>query len=206
MKPRKPGSHNAKTAAIAKRPADPPRRAVFLDRDGTICEEMGYLNHLRRFSVLRNAQIAVRSLNFKNIPVVVVTNQSGIARGFFPESLVHQVHDRMNASLRRLGAHVDAIYYCPHQKNDGCKCRKPQPGMLRQAAREHNLQLKGSWVVSDRYADLQMAHRVGGHGALVMTGYGRGEYTWNRKKWPRQPEVVAEDLAEAVAAILRRWK
>jgi len=183
-----------------------PRRAVFLDRDGTICEEAGYMNHLRRFAVLRHAPLAIRSLNAKDIPVIVVTNQSGVSRGFFPEALVGQIHDRMIASLRRWGAHVDGIYYCPHQKKDKCKCRKPNPGMLRQAAREHHLQLQGSWVVSDRYADLQMAHAVGGYGALVLTGYGRGEYTWNRKKWPRSPEVVAEDLAAAVAAILRRWK
>ena len=203
MTPPKPSS--SKTSLVRRR-TDPPRRAIFLDRDGTICEEMGYMNHIRRFALLRNAPPAIRELNRREIPVIVVTNQSGVARGFFPEALVAQVHERMHAVLRRWGARVDGVYYCPHIKQDGCACRKPLPGMLRRAAREHNLQLKGSWVVSDRYADVQMAQSVGGHGALVLTGYGRGEYEWNRKKWRRQPDVVAEDLAEAVAVILRRWK
>lgn len=205
MKPPKRGSPKSATPA-GKRPPDARRRAIFLDRDGTICEEMGYMNHLRRFSVLRGAAQAIRALNIKDIPVIVVTNQSGVSRGFFPEALVHQVHERLRVSLLRWGAHVDGIYYCPHQKRHGCTCRKPLPGMMRRAAREHHLHLKGSWVVSDRYDDVKMAHSVGGRGALVMTGYGRGEYKWNRKKWPRPPDVVAEDLAAALAAILRRWK
>lgn len=205
MKPRKRGSPNSRTAHAKPQRAQL-RRAVFLDRDGTICEEMGYMNHVRRFTVLRGAREAIRSLNFKRIPVIVVTNQSGVSRGFFPEALVHEVHQKLAASLLRRGAHIDGIYYCPHKKEDRCKCRKPLPGMVQRAARAHRLQLKGSWLVSDRYADLHMAHAVGAHTALVMTGYGRGEYSWNRKKWPRKPDVVAEDLAHAVAAILRRWK
>lgn len=205
MKPPKRGSpRSAKPSG--KRLRETPQPAIFLDRDGTICEEMGYMNHLRRFSVLRGAAPAIRNLNLKGIPVIVVTNQSGVSRGYFPESLVHQVHERLRVTLRRWGARVDGIYFCPHYKRHRCACRKPLPGMLRRAAREHHLQLKGSWVVSDRYDDVKMAHRVGGRGALVMTGYGRGEYTWNRKKWPRPPDVVAEDLAAALAAILRRWK
>lgn len=205
MKPRKSGSHKSAQRPGASAASTPPRRAVFLDRDGAICEEMGYLNHLRRFAMLRGSAAAIRELNRKGIPVIVVTNQSGVARGFFPESLVHQVNDRMESRLMHRGAHVEGIYYCPHVKADRCKCRKPLTGMMERAAREHNLQLPGSWVVSDRYADVQMAHAAGGHGALVLSGYGRGEYTWNRKKWPRQPEVVAEDLAAAVRVILRKW-
>ncbi|MBI3404048.1 MAG: HAD family hydrolase [Acidobacteria bacterium] len=204
MKPPKRGSLKPRRAPAGAR-NETPRRAVFLDRDGTICEEMGYMNHLRRFSVLSGSREAIRALNNKGVPVIVVTNQSGVSRGFFPETLVHQVHERMKVSLLRRGAYVDGIYYCPHKKGDGCKCRKPLTGMIEQAAREHNLRLKGSWVVSDRYADLQMGHAVGAHSALVMTGYGRGEYTWNRKKWRRQPDVVAEDLGEVVRAILKRW-
>jgi D-glycero-D-manno-heptose 1,7-bisphosphate phosphatase len=179
---------------------------VFLDRDGTICEEVGYMNHLRRFRVLPGAARAIRRLNRQGIPVIVVTNQSGVARGFFPETLIHEVHEKLKVKLWGHWAAVDGIYYCPHKSADRCPCRKPLPGMLLRAAREHHVQLKGSWVVSDRYADLHMAHSVGAHSALVMTGYGRGEYQWNRKKWPRQPDVLAEDLAHAVPIILRRWK
>jgi len=180
-----------------------PRPAVFLDRDGTIAEEMGYMNHLSRFRVFPFAAAAIRRLNQAHWPVIVVTNQSGVARGFFPEELVRQVHERLRTELARGGGQLDGIYYCPHQPGDGCACRKPKPGMLERAASEHDVSLAGSWVVSDRYDDVRMAHAVGARGILVLTGYGRGEYDWNRGRWPRQPDYVAEDLSRAVDVILK---
>lgn len=203
MKRRKTGSAKPVNNELEGTPL---RRAVFLDRDGTICEEVGYLNHERRFRLLPGVCAAIRRLNDCGIPVIVVTNQSGVARGHFPEKLVHQVHDLLVASLRRRGAYVDGIYYCPHKKDDGCKCRKPLPGMLQRAAREHNLELKGSWVVGDRYGDVQLAHGAGARGAMVLSGYGRGEYTWKSSTWKRKPDIVVENLADAVDVILRRWK
>ncbi len=179
------------------------RRAVFLDRDGTICEEMGYLNHISRFQMYPFAAAAIRRLNQAGVPVVVVTNQSGVARGIFPESLVHRVHEKMTAELAAAGARVDGFYFCPHRTEDACGCRKPHPGMLERAAREHALELAGSYVVGDRYDDFEMAQRVGGRGILVLTGYGRGEYELHRDTWPRQPDHVVEDLAEAVELILK---
>ena len=178
------------------------RRAVFLDRDGTITEEMGYLNHLSRFRLFPFAAAAICRLNDAGIPVVVVTNQSGVARGFFPEEFVARVHERMTGELAAGGARVDAIYYCPHDTNEKCGCRKPQLGMLERAAREHNLALAGSYVVSDRLSDLEMARRIGGRSILVLTGYGRGEHEWNRARWPGLPDFVAEDLREAIRLIL----
>jgi D-glycero-D-manno-heptose 1,7-bisphosphate phosphatase len=180
----------------------PLRRAVFLDRDGTISEEMGYVNHADRLRIFPYAAAAIRRLNEAQIPVIVVTNQSGVARDIFPESLVHQVHEKMIAELAGGGARVDAIYFCPHKAEDACECRKPNPGLLERAAREHALDLAASWVVGDRYADLEMAHAAGGRGILVMTGYGRGEYELHHAKWPRQPDALAEDLTEAVRRIL----
>jgi D-glycero-D-manno-heptose 1,7-bisphosphate phosphatase len=179
------------------------RRAVFLDRDGTIAEEVGYANHLSRFVVYPFAARAIRKLNAEGVPVVVVTNQSGVARGFFPESLVEQMHDKMSAELAAGGAHVDAIYYCPHIREDACSCRKPLPGMLERAAREHDLNVRGSFVVSDRYNDIRMGQENGCRSILVLTGYGRGEYEWNRASWPRQPDHVVENLADAVDIILQ---
>jgi len=178
------------------------RRAVFLDRDGTICEEMGYVNHIDRLRIFPDAAEAIRRLNEAQIPVVVITNQSGIARGIFPESLVHQIHKKMIAQLASGGAWIDAIYFCPHKKDDACVCRKPNPGLLERAAREHGLDLPASWVVGDRYADVEMAHRAGARGILVMTGYGRGEYELHRAKWPRQPDALADDLTKAVYLIV----
>jgi D-glycero-D-manno-heptose 1,7-bisphosphate phosphatase len=181
----------------------PKRLAVFLDRDGTIAEEIGYLNHLSRFQMYPFSAAAIRRLNDAGLPVVVVTNQSGVARGFFPEELVHRVHERMIAELAAGGARLDAIYFCPHSSADDCACRKPRPGMLVRAAREHRLDLRGSWMVGDRYADLEMAHAVGSRSILVLSGYGRGEYEWNRSNWKRQPGHVVENLEKAVEIILK---
>ena len=182
------------------------RRAVFLDRDGTICEEMGYVNHISRFQMFPFAAAAIRRFNQAGLPVIVVTNQSGVARGVFPESLVHRVHEKMIAELAAAGARVDAVYFCPHATEDACGCRKPHPGMLERAAREHALALHGCYVVGDRYADLEMAHQVGGRGILVLTGYGRGEYELHRGHWPRQPCGVAENLSIAADLILEELR
>ena len=182
--------------------ARPLRRAAFLDRDGTICEEMGYVNHVDRLQIFPFAAAAIRQLNEAQVPVIVVTNQSGVARDIFPESLVHQVHQKMIAELSAGGARVDAIYFCPHKTEDACECRKPNPGLLERAAGDHALNLSSSWVVGDRYADLEMGHAAGARGILVMTGYGRGEYELHHTRWARQPDALAENLTEAVRRIL----
>jgi D-glycero-D-manno-heptose 1,7-bisphosphate phosphatase len=182
------------------------RRAVFLDRDGTILDEVGYLNHMSRFRMLPGAPQAIRRLNLAGIPVIVVTNQSGIARGFYPEELVHRVHEKMIFELAAAGAHVDGIYFCPHGSESKCECRKPFPGMLQQAAREHGLALEGSGLVSDRHDDIAMGEAARCRTVLVMTGYGRGEYEWNRDRWKRQPDFLAEDIGQAVEILLREMK
>jgi len=176
---------------------------VFLDRDGTVAEEVGYLNHISRFRLLGGVAPAIRRLNQASLPVVVITNQSGVGRGYFPESLVGQVHQRMAEELKREGARVDGVYYCPHVSSDGCVCRKPRTGMLDAAARDLGLDLGRSFVVGDRRADLELAERAGARSVLVRTGYGEGELAWHASKWPRQPDFVAADLAEAVDWILK---
>ena len=179
------------------------RPAVFLDRDGTICEEMGYLNHISRLRVFPFAADAIARLNRAGLPVVVVTNQSGVARGIFPESLVAQVQAKIEARLAAGGAHIDAFYYCPHVKEQGCECRKPLTGMLERAAREHGLDLGRSVVVGDRYVDVAMAHAAGALGLLVKSGFGMGDYEYHSAAWPKQPDAVLEDLSEATDWILR---
>lgn len=178
------------------------RPAVFLDRDGTICEEVGYLNHISRLQIFPFAAAAVRRLNDAQVPVIVVSNQSGISRGIVPESLVNETHRRITQELARHGARLNGFYYCPHARQDQCNCRKPLPGLLEQAAREHGVDVQKSFVVGDRYVDVELAHRAGARGVLVLTGYGRGEYELHRAGWPRQPDYVAENLGEAVEQIL----
>jgi len=182
------------------------RPAVFLDRDGTIAEEVGYLDHLSRFRMFPFVGQAIRQFNGAKLPVVVITNQSGVARGYFPESLITAVHELMTTQLAKEGAHVDALYYCPHKEADACACRKPRPGMLESAAREHGLDLRRSFVVGDRYGDIELAHGVGARAILVRTGYGGGQMQRDSANWPAQPDFVAENLAEAADWILRQPK
>lgn len=178
------------------------RPAIFLDRDGTIADEVGYLNHLSRFRMFPFAAAAVRRLNEAGLPVVVITNQSGVGRGYFPESLVQEVHDQMRQQLAAGGARVEAVYYCPHMSADNCRCRKPKTGMLDSAAREHAIDLKRSFVVGDRHGDVELARNVGARSILVRTGYGEGELAWHASRWTSQPDFVAQDLAEAADWIL----
>lgn len=175
---------------------------MFLDRDGTISEEVGYLNHISRFRMLAGVPAAIRKLNDARLPVVVVTNQSGVGREYFPESLVTEVHKRMVAELAKEGARLDGMYYCPHVGADECGCRKPKTGMLEQAAVDLGLDLKKSFVVGDRGGDVAMAHRAGCKSVLVRTGFGEGELAWHAAKWPHQPDFVARDLADAAQWIL----
>lgn len=180
------------------------RPAVFLDRDGTIAEEVGYLNHASRFRMFPWVAGALQRLNEARYPVVVVTNQSGVGRGYFPESLVREVNQIMTQQLSKLGAKIDAIYYCPHTSAENCDCRKPRTGMLERAAQEHALDLQRSFVVGDRYGDIELARNARARGILVRTGYGEGELAWHAAKWPTPPDFVAQDLAEATDWILRQ--
>jgi D-glycero-D-manno-heptose 1,7-bisphosphate phosphatase len=180
------------------------RPAVFLDRDGTIAEEVGYLNHASRFRMFPFAAAAIRRLNEAGLLVVVVSNQSGVGRGYFPESLVQTVNELMTVQLAESGARIDAIYYCPHTSAETCECRKPRTGMLERAAREHSLDLARSFVVGDRYGDIELAQSARAKGILVRTGYGEGELAWHSAEWLSQPDFVAEDLSKAADWILRQ--
>jgi D-glycero-D-manno-heptose 1,7-bisphosphate phosphatase len=176
--------------------------AVFLDRDGAINEEMGYINHLSRFKLLPRSAAAIKLLNDAKIKVVVITNQSGAARGYFPRSLVDEVHAHLQKLLAAQGAHLDGIYACLHSPQAGCACRKPQPQLILQAAQELHIDLSRSYIVGDRYNDLQTGANAGVKGILVLTGYGRGEYELFGSTWNIKPAYVAEDLLDAAQWII----
>jgi D-glycero-D-manno-heptose 1,7-bisphosphate phosphatase len=184
-------------------------KAVFLDRDGTVNEEVGYVNHVERFTLLPRVGEAIRLLNQNGLKTVVITNQSGVARGYFPESLVRLVHKKMQELLKKDGAHLDGIYYCPHHPDVGappyrqkCRCRKPEPGLIEEAVMDLDLDLRSSYMIGDRGVDIEFAHRVGAKGILVLTGYGKGEWEYWGRQWKESPEYVAQDLFEAVRWIL----
>ncbi|UCD70771.1 MAG: HAD family hydrolase [Syntrophobacterales bacterium] len=184
-----------------------PSRAVFIDRDGTINEEMGYINHVDRFTLLPRTAKAIRLINANGLKAVVVTNQSGVARGMFPESLVGAIHQRMEELLRADGAHIDGIYYCPHHPDFGtpeyrkrCHCRKPATGMIERACSELGIDPKRSYMIGDRIIDVEFGHKIGTKGILVLTGYGKGELTYCNGQWKEKPDFIAQDLYDAV-----RW-
>jgi D-glycero-D-manno-heptose 1,7-bisphosphate phosphatase len=185
------------------------RRAVFMDRDGTISEEVGYVNHVSRYRVFPFAARAVRALNEAGWLAVLVTNQAGVARGYFKEELIGEVHKVLASELERGGARLDAVYYCPHHPTVGeppyrfdCDCRKPRPGLLLRAADELDLDLSRCWMVGDRYSDTELARNAGARSALVLTGYGRGELEHQSQAWAHRPDLVAENLLEAVKKIV----
>ena len=187
------------------------RPAVFLDRDGTINEQMGYINHISRFILLPDAARSIKRLNEQDIPVIVVTNQSGLARGYFPDSLLKDVHKKMIDQLNEHDAHVDGIYICPHHPEaveekyrEKCLCRKPKSGLFTQAAEELQIDLERSFVVGDRWSDLKAAAHCGATGILVLTGYGRGDYEYIGPQQTLQPQFIAETLSNAVDWVLEQ--
>ena len=184
------------------------RRAVFMDRDGTISDEVGYVNHVSRFRVFEYSADAVRTLNDNGWLAVLVTNQAGVARGYFTEDMIGTVHEALEASLAAGGARLDGIYYCAHHPSVGdppyrvdCNCRKPKPGLIQRAAYDLEIDLSESWMIGDRFSDIDLARNAGVHSAFVLSGYGRGEWEHQRGVWEHQPELIAEDLLEAVRTI-----
>lgn len=169
------------------------------------------MNHPSRYRVFPYAAQAVRLLNEAGWLAVLVTNQAGVARGYFAEQMIADVHQILTDELQRGGACLDAIYYCPHHPSVGedkykvdCDCRKPKPGLILRAAKDLEIDLSKSWMLGDRYSDVQLAHNARVRAGYVLSGYGRGEYEFQRAAWREQPELIAEDLLAAVREILRR--
>jgi D-glycero-D-manno-heptose 1,7-bisphosphate phosphatase len=173
-----------------------------MDRDGTVSEEVGYMYHAGLYRVFPWSGDAIRKINVSGMKAILTTNQSGIARGYFPESTVHEVHQLLQAELKQRDAYIDAIYYCPHMPEDDCDCRKPRPGMLLRAARELEIDLNRSYMVGDRYVDVRTAHAAGVRSVLVCSGDGAGEMEKYGGIHGPQPNFVAENLLHAVDAIL----
>jgi len=183
------------------------RRAVFIDRDGTISEEVGYVNHPSRFRVFPYSAEAIGILNENGWLAIVITNQAGVARGYFSEEMITSVHDRLKGDLA--GAQLDGIYYCAHHPTVGeppyrfdCDCRKPKTGLIDCAAKDFDIDLEASWMIGDRYSDVELARNAGLRSAFVLSGYGRGEWEYQQNAWTYQPDIVCEDLLEAVKVIV----
>lgn len=183
--------------------------AIFLDRDGTINEDLNFLSSPEQLVLIDGSAEAIREANDLGLKVIVFTNQSGIARGYFTEEDLHKIHKRLDELLAEKGAKIDAYYYCPHHPSEGngeykieCECRKPKDGMLQRASRERNIDLKNSFVIGDRCIDIQAGKTAGATTILVLTGYGKEEYEKCKDK-NFEPDFIARNLKEAIDIVRR---
>ncbi len=172
------------------------RPAAFIDRDGTLVEEVNYLSRLEDLRIFPFTAEAIRLLKERGYRIVVVTNQSGIGRKIYGVSEMQAIHDAMQEQLEGV---IDAFYFCPHLPNEGCRCRKPALGMIEDAVSEMNIDLGSSWMIGDKNIDVETGRNAGMSSALVLTGYGAGHLSTLEYR----PEIVADDLLEAVKRIIQ---
>lgn len=179
--------------------------AIFLDRDGTLNEERGYINHIDRFILIPGVPKAVKLINDLGYLAIVITNQSGIARGYYDLARLKTYHNKLKKELSEAGAKLDAIYFCPHHPQGKvkkyaieCDCRKPKTGMIDQAIKDFEIDLEHSFLIGDRYRDILFGKKLNMKSILVKTGYGKGEWEFEKYTWKVQPDYVAENLLEAV--------
>ena len=186
------------------------KRAVFLDRDGTLNRDVGYPAHWSQIHIYPYAFEAIRRIHAAGLAAVVVTNQSGVGRGCFGEDDLQALHHKFAAAFSKRQARLDAFYYCPHYSphapadlESGCACRKPNSAMGLQAAAELGLSLEGSYMVGDKMADILFGLNIGAVPVLVLTGYGR-ESLAKIERGAAGPAHVARTLAAAVDWIVGR--
>ncbi len=186
------------------------KRAVFLDRDGTINVDVGYPRDFAQVTLFPWSAEAIRKINAAGFVTVVVTNQSGVGRGFYGEDELQTLHRRMTEALAAEGAGLDAVYYCPHydyaadpRYRGGCACRKPRPGLAERAAAAFDLDLQASYVIGDKVEDVQFGLAFGAAPILVRTGYGERSAV-RLAALGLRPAAVAPHLLEAVEWLLER--
>lgn len=172
-------------------------RAVFLDRDGTIARDVNYCRRPEDLEILATVPDAIKLLNENGFKIVVVTNQSGIARGYFTEETLARIHQKMKDELAKHGARIDAIYYCPHHPDDGCNCRKPRTALFHRAARELDIEFTKSYMIGDTQMDIGSGLALGCKTVLVTTGPKRGDGVTG------PPAYIAETLLEAAQWIMK---
>lgn len=171
------------------------KKAVFVDRDGTLIEEVNFLSRVEDLVVFPFTPSAIRRLKDAGFLVIVLTNQSGIGRGLYSVDDMHAVH---NALQTEVGGLIDAFYFCPHLPDEGCRCRKPNLGMIEAAQADFEIEMNGSWMIGDKNLDVWIAENAGINSAMVMTGYGRGHLSELEKR----PLIVAENFGDAVGEVV----
>lgn len=184
---------------------------AFIDRDGTINYDAGYINDPDNFIMYPFAPQAVRMLNQSGFLVVIITNQAGIGRGFFTHDTMNMIHKKMYTTFEEQGAKIDQLFFCPHQigskipqYNVDCRCRKPYTGMIEEAWSKLPIDKNRSYFIGDKYSDMETGFNAGCKTIMVKTGYGKGELLQKSMNWKRQPDSVAETLLDAVKLILKK--
>jgi len=172
------------------------RPAVFLDRDGTLIEEVNYLSRVEDMRLFPFAVEAIKLLKDNGFRIIVVTNQSGIGRGIYDEAAMHDIHEQIQLELD--GA-IDGFYFCPHLPCDGCLCRKPNPGMIEAAISDFEIEMENSWMVGDKKIDVETGHKLNMKNILVLTGYGQQ----HKVTLEHAPDFITDNLNVAVNEIIR---
>ncbi len=171
--------------------------AVFIDRDGTLIEEVNFLSRLEDLRFFPFTTEAIKLLKENGFLIVIVTNQSGIGRGIFEESAMHAIHEKIQEDLDEK---LDRFYFCPHLPDEGCACRKPNLGMIEAARADFEIDLENSWMIGDKAIDVETGFKAGIKTAMVLTGYGRKDI----EKLDKKPDLIVENLLEAVELIIEK--
>lgn len=185
------------------------RKVAFIDRDGTINIDAGYINHPDRFIIYPFALQAMKMLSNGGYDIVIITNQAGLSNGYFTEETMNKIHSKLFLACKESGVEIVGLYYCPHSPSAKvekykaeCDCRKPKPGLILRAKEELDIDLENSFMIGDKYSDIMAGKNAGCKTILVKTGYGEGELTQNEDKWKEKPDFIAKDLLSAARIIL----
>ncbi len=178
------------------------RRAVFLDRDGTLNEDPGYFHEANKLVILPGVPEALQNLKVAGFLLIVITNQGAIGKGMYPLKDMQDVHEALQVRLAPFDAQIDAFFYCPHVEEENCSCRKPKPGMIIAARDKFDIELGESYVVGDKISDLEAGRAAGCRTVLVLTGHGKGEQGEARAKRLNVADIVVKDMGRAAKAIV----
>ncbi len=178
------------------------RRAVFLDRDGTLNEDPGYFHEADKLIILPRVPDALRRLKEAGFLLIVITNQGAIGKGLYTVTDMQAVHEALQAYLAPFNTQIDDFFYCPHAEEENCSCRKPKPGMISAAQGKYNIQLKESYAVGDKISDLEAGRAAGCRTVLVLTGHGKDEQATARAKRLNVADIVVKDMGRAATAIV----
>lgn len=184
-------------------------KAVFIDRDGTINVDVRYLADPDEFEMYPDVSDGAKKLKYNGFKIIVITNQSGIARGYFTEEQLSAIHERMKQEFQKFNVVLDGIYYCPHHPDDNCHCRKPDTGLFEEAIKDHDIDIRKSYMLGDKILDIGAGKKIGVRTVLIPEPHLREELLSGKNEWEYYPDYIADDFMDAVEWILkseRSWK